>query len=233
MTATRTARRFFWAWLIASAAVSTTGVVTHAALGNARSPVIASALAATVVCIQVCATFGVHMLVQARIAGAAYRTAVAAAVVLAIGAFTLNYVALRDLVIGWAGIAPGIAWIAPLIIDLGMTASMVALLALSQPAPQAHTAEHHTDTPPSVHVAVHNTVSNALHSAEPTAHDGAHLDAAHRLVATGLVRIGVERVAQVLEAHASGTAPSTIARRLNVGFSTVRRVIDYQHQAVS
>lgn len=215
MSAHRTARRFFWAWLIAAAAVSVCGVVTHALSGDARSPAIASALAAVVVAIQLCATLGVHVLVQAQITGAAYRCALAAAGLLALGAFVLNFVALRDLAVTWAGIDPFVGWIAPLIIDLGMSVSTVALLALSgQPAPQVHIAERHADTPPSVHVEVHNTM-----------HADAHLAAARRIVERGVVRIAPERVARVLEAHAAGTAPSTIQRTLGVGYTTVQRIV--------
>lgn len=211
MTARQTARRFFWFWLIGSATVSTTGVVTHAMLGDARSPAIASALATAVVAIQLCATYGVHALVRAQVTGAVYRCALATAGMLALGAFVLNFVALRDLAIAWAGIATVIAWIVPLIVDLGMTVSTVALLALttSQPAALAHVLEQHADTPPPVHAA-------------------AHLATAQRIVEQGAVRIAPERVAQVLQAHAAGTAPSAIQRRLKVGYSTVLRIVEHR-----
>jgi hypothetical protein len=206
MTAHQTARRFFWAWLIGAAAVSSAGVMTHAMLGDARSPVIASALAVIIVAIQLAATYSVHVLVRAQITGAVYRCAVASAVVLALGAFVLNALALRDLAVTWAGTAASIAWVVPIIVDLGMTASTIALLALA------------SDSPSAVHVELHNTVHNVVRA-------DAHLATARRLVAQGLVRIAPERVAQVLEAHAAGAAPSAIQRRLKVGYSTVQRII--------
>lgn len=219
MNAHRTARRFFWSWLVGSAAVSTAGVVTHAMLGDARSPAIASALATVVVAIQLCAIWGVHALMHAQIGGAVYGWALATAVMLALGAFVLNFVALRDLAITWAGITTATAWIVPLIIDLGMTASTIALLALNgQPAAWEHAAKHHPAAPPSVHVEVRNTVHNTMHA-------DAHLAAAQRIVERGVVRISPERVARVLEAHAAGTAPSTIQRSLSVGYSTVQRIV--------
>lgn len=125
------ARRFFWAWLIGSAVVSILGNVTHAVLGDAPSPVIASVTAFFIVVIQLCSTYGAHALVQARIVGAAYRVALCIAVALAVGAFVLMWVALRDLVITWAGYPAITAWIVPLIVDLGITGSTVALLALT------------------------------------------------------------------------------------------------------
>lgn len=233
MNANRAATRFFWTWLLGSAAVSISGVVTHAVLGNAPSPVIASVLAVVIVVIQLAATYGVHVLVQAHIIGATYRWALTIAIALALGAFVLNFVALQDLVITWAGIAPVIAWIVPLIIDLGMTGSTIALLALTnaQRATQLH---HHPQA--AVHVEVHNTVHTETHTAptdeQPAPPDHAHLAIAERLVAQGLVRTAPERVVQVLDAHALGTdPPSTIARHLKVGYKTVTRILEYQEES--
>ncbi|OCB42535.1 hypothetical protein A5721_27920 [Mycobacterium vulneris] len=230
------ATRFFWAWLIGSAAFSMLGVVTHAQLGSARSPLIASVLAFVIVVVQLCATYGVHALVQARIVGAAYRCALAIAIAIAVGAFVLNFVALRDLVIIWADKAPVIAWIVPLIVDLGMTASTMALLALTnaQRAEQLHTitpvAAHPDAQPaPSVHVEVHNTVRAEAHAAHGDAQpaQGAHLEIAQRIVAQGVTRIAPERVAKVLAVYAQTAAtPSIIARKTGVHHETVERILD-------
>lgn len=231
------ATRFFWSWLIGSAACSMLGVVTHAQLGSARSPLIASVLAFVIVVIQLCATYGVHALVQARIVGAAYRTALAIAVALALGAFVLNFVALQDLVITWAGIAPVIAWIVPLIVDLGMTASTIAILALTnaQRAEQLHAIAHAAAQPAaSVHVEVHNTVraeAHAAHGDAQPAHAAAYLETAQRIIAKGVTRIEAERVAKVLAAYAetAGTpsaTPSIIARQTGVHHETVERILD-------
>ncbi|SIH90135.1 Protein of uncharacterised function (DUF2637) [Mycobacteroides abscessus subsp. abscessus] len=227
------ATRFFWSWLIGSAAFSILGVVTHAVLGSARSSLIASVLAVGIVVIQLCATYGVHALVQERITGAAYRWALAIAIALALGAFVLNFVALQDLVITWAGTAPAIAWIVPLIIDLGMTASTLAILALTeaQRTEQLHTPAHPDAQPaPSVHVEVHNTVHADAHAARDgahAAHGDAHLVAAQRIIAQGAVRIEAERIAAVLAVHAQGVnSASIIGRRTNVHHKTVRRILD-------
>lgn len=228
-----TATRFFWSWLIGSATFSILGVVTHAILGDARSALIASVLAVGIVVIQLCATYGVHALVQERITGAAYRWALAIAVALALGAFVLNFVALRDLVITWAGTAPAIAWIVPLIIDLGMTASTLAILALTdaQRAEQLH-ASAHPDAQPTamVHVEVHNTAHFEAHAAPDgaqPAHADAHLVDARRIIAQGAVRIEAERIAAVLAVRAQGIdSPSIIGRRTNVHHKTVQRILD-------
>lgn len=229
------ATRFFWSWLIGSAAFSILGVVTHAVLGSARSSLIASVLAVGIVVIQLCATYGVHALVQERITGAAYRWALAIAVALALGAFVLNFVALQDLVITWAGTAPAIAWIVPLIIDLGMTASTLAILALTeaQRTEQLHAPTHPDAQPaPSVHVEVRNTVhadahavAQPVHAAEQVERAAVHTAIAMRLTDSGAVRIAPERVVRVLDAHAEGVRPGTIARSLGVGFSTVKNIV--------
>lgn len=240
MTDPRTATtRFFWCFLIGSASVSVLGTVTHAVLGNAPSPVIAAAVAFFTVLIQLGATYGVHALVHARIVGAAYHWALLGVVTLALGAFIVNFVQLRDLVITWAAIAPAIAWIVPLIVDLGMTVSTVAIMALTRAARTeildmntvAHPAAQATAA---VHVEVHNAMhsdTQAVHAAEWPVHDSVHTDAAQRIVAAGIVRIAPDRVAQVLAAHAEGVKPSAIQRSLGVGYSTVLRIIEHQDAA--
>ncbi|MCC9182591.1 helix-turn-helix domain-containing protein [Mycolicibacterium mageritense] len=230
------AKRFFWGWLIGSAAVSILGNVTHAVLGDAPSPAIASVTAFFIVVIQLCATYGAHALVQARIVGAAYRVALCIAVALAVGAFVLMWVALRDLVITWAGYPPITAWIVPLIVDLGITGSTIALLALTnaERAEQLHmhAAAQPTHASAAVHVEVHNTVRADAHPEQPAeipARHDAYEAAAVRIVTQGAVRIGAERVAQVLAAHANGATRSEIASALGVHHSTVRRIIEHDN----
>ncbi|MGA5542724.1 hypothetical protein ACPCIR_12805 [Mycobacterium sp. NPDC051198] len=232
-TKTIVARRFCWGWLIGSAAVSILGVVTHAVLGSARSPLIASVLAFVIVMIQLAATYAVHLLVQAGLVGNAYLWARGGAVAIAFGAFVVNFIAQLGLAITWAGISVFIAWIVPLIIDLGMTVSTLALLALAneQRAEQLGAATHHDAQPAAaVHVEVHNTVRaethTARHDAQP-AHHGEHLDTAQRIVTQGVARIAVERVALVLAVHAqTGATPSVIGKRTGVHHETVARILD-------
>lgn len=235
------ARRFFWAWLIGSAVVSILGNVTHAVLGDAPSPVIASVTAFFIVVIQLCSTYGAHALVQARIVGAAYRVALCIAVALAVGAFVLMWVALRDLVITWAGYPAITAWIVPLIVDLGITGSTVALLALTNAdrAEQLHTrddAQPAAQAAAAVHVEVHNTVRTDAHPGHaaqiPARHD-AHEATAVRIVAQGAVRIGADRVAQVLAAHDQGATPSSIARATGVHHRTVTRILAQLDEAAA
>ncbi|MGC7358370.1 hypothetical protein RA989_21210, partial [Mycobacteroides abscessus subsp. massiliense] len=92
-----------------------------------------------------------------------------------------------------------------------------------------HTPTHPDAQPaPSVHVEVHNTVhadahavAQPVHAAEQVERAAVHAAIATRLTDSGVVRIAPERVVRVLDAHAEGVRPGTIARSLGVGFSTV------------
>lgn len=55
----------------------------------------------------------------------------------------------------------------------------------------------------------------------------AHHVEAERIVTAGVTRIDRGKVAAVLHEHAQGGRPSMIARKLNVGYPTVQRIIDH------
>jgi hypothetical protein len=59
--------------------------------------------------------------------------------------------------------------------------------------------------------------------------------AADELIGAGVTRIERDKVAAVLAELAGGTAPSTVARKVGVGYRTVARIAEYQviarHQA--
>jgi hypothetical protein len=238
------ARQFFWAWLIAATLASVAGNVAHALLNPAAaSPGIAAAAALVPPIVLLCSTHGVHTLVQSRIVGGAYRAALCITVALALCAFVLSFDALRSLAITSAGMSPSIAWLWPLAIDLSITASTVALLALSN----AHRADQLTATPvepsTSVHVSVHNDVrADAQAGARPSvadliareaAHDddwSAHLPTAERIIGDGITRIDRVKVAQVLTELSGGAAPSMVARKLGVGYTTVTRIHDHSQE---
>ncbi|AHY26906.1 LamD-like protein [Mycobacterium phage BoostSeason] len=232
------ATRFFWAWLIAATVASILGNVTHAVLGAASSPLIAAAAAIVPPVVLLGATHGVHALVRSRIVGAAYRTALAIVIALAVCAFVLSFEALRELAVVYAGMRPSIAWLWPLAIDLSITGSTVALLALTGQAREAQTYEvEHLDAHPlspvaPVHVSVHTSAqavaqAAAVEVAEPAGATDLPVEAAERLLDAGVTRIDRVKVAQVLAEHAEGTAPSMIARKLSVGYSTVVRILEH------
>lgn len=150
----RKALRFFWYWLIAATATSIAGNVAHALLtsahapaGSTINPIVAGALAVVPPIVQVGATHGVHVLVNARITGAAYKTALTITVALVVFAFTLSFQALRELAIVYAGMNSLIACLVPLVIDLSITGSTVSILALTR-AHRDATVDAEADTHP-------------------------------------------------------------------------------------
>lgn len=133
------AQRFFWCWLIAATATSVAGNVAHALMtaahapaGSTINPIVAGALAVVPPIVQVGATHAVHLLVNARITGAAYKTALAITVALVVFAFILSFQALRELAVVYAGMNFLIACLVPLVIDLSITGSTVSILALTR-----------------------------------------------------------------------------------------------------
>ncbi|WNM69596.1 membrane protein [Mycobacterium phage Syra333] len=266
------ATRFFRGWLAAGTAASILGNVVHALLDDgAGSPVVAAALAAVAPLALLGATHGVHKLVQSRIVGGAYTASLWITVAVASSAFALSFAALRELAIVWGGVAPAIAFLVPLVIDLSITGSTIALLALSG-AERAEVQPVHTPAQPEVeydddvlagarlYAQMRDERADAAHADAQPVHTPArglsvadliareapavealvdvepstdpalfspHAVAAARLVDEGVTRIDRAKVAQVLAEHAEGTAPSMIARKLQVGYSTVVRILDH------
>lgn len=244
------ATRFFWWWLISGTAASILGNVTHALLSasdSGASPVIAASMSLAPPVVLLLATHGVHALVRSRIVGRSYWAALAITVALACCAFVLSFEALRDLAASYAGMRSAVAWLWPLAIDLSITGSTVALLALSSAhrveqldevaAPEAE--EHHTDKVYGVIDDVDEAVaiSATLELSEPVRLDDTvadvevhHVEAAARIVEAGVTRVDALRVARVLAEYTAGTAPSTIARKLRMGYETVACILDHHTQ---
>ena len=105
--------KFFWAWLLGATSLSLAGNITHALLtapGSSRW--LAAAVAAVPPTVLLSAVHGIAVLEKANASGTLYRVAVTATAALAVGAFVLSFVALRDLAV-MAGIAPALAPVLP------------------------------------------------------------------------------------------------------------------------
>lgn len=264
------ATRFFWWWLISGTAASILGNVTHALLSasdSGASPVIAASMSLAPPVVLLLATHGVHALVRSRIVGRSYWAALAITVALACCAFVLSFEALRDLAATYAGMRSAVAWLWPLAIDLSITGSTVALLALSsahrveqldQPAPAATLDEPYAGPLDDGTVQLAAVFDGTLHAVVPS-DQGAqtitatleliepeptgtadeeplsevevhHVEAAARIVEAGVTRVEALRVARVLAEYTAGTAPSTIARKLRMGYETVACILDHHTQ---
>lgn len=269
------ATRFFWWWLISGTAASILGNVTHALLSasdSGASPVIAASMSLAPPVVLLLATHGVHALVRSRIVGRSYWAALAITVALACCAFVLSFEALRDLAATYAGMRSAVAWLWPLAIDLSITGSTVALLALSsahrveqldQPAPAATPDEPYagplddgavklsTIFDGTLHGVIPSdqgaqTITATLELIEPEPTDTAgeewtqaaadvevhHVEAAARIVEAGVTRVEALRVARVLAEYTAGTAPSTIARKLRMGYETVACILDFYAEQI-
>jgi Protein of unknown function (DUF2637) len=176
------------------------------------------------------------VLAKVTASGAVYRAAVAATGTLAVGAFILSFVALRDLAV-IAGIRPGLAPVLPLVIDLAIGVATLALVAIGDKfarrshnatrsaeataAPSAITAASKRDaptaTPASVAMADRDATVSATEGAVPSA-DDPNRELATTLVAEKVTRQPVVVVARILAAHDSGDPLNRIAK--NVGCIT-------------
>jgi hypothetical protein len=216
---------YFWCTLIAASGASVAGNIAHAVLAHLGHTQIAAAAEVVPPAVAVAATHGVALLVRARTTGATYWCALVMTVVLASGAFVLNFDALRELALTWAGFPPATAWLWPVVIDLGIAQSTLALLALS-------------GTPRTV--AVHRVNGALSVNGAPTLHNDVQLHqldapgvqpddwgaAADELISSGVTRIERDKAATVLAELAAGTAPSTVARKHRVGYATVARIAE-------
>jgi hypothetical protein len=215
---------FFWRTLIMATGASMAGNVAHALLNPAaRNHFIAAVYAFVPPIMVLCCTHGVGRLVRARIVGGAYKATLAMTVGLGLCAFALSFEALRDVARTQAGYSGWASWIAPAAIDIAIAISTLALFAL-------------TGAP------ARNAPVHGLRNGAPLQHNGVQLhrlDApvessddwgaqADELIGAGVTRIDRDKVAAVLAALAGGTAPSTVARNVGVGYATVARIADRQ-----
>src|ERR1700758_4826112 len=108
----RRAVRFFWGLLIGATTVSLVGNVAHAVLPYIPGVVIQIGAAAVPPIALLAAVHGIALAVRAGASGSVYRWAVGAVTAIGLGAFTLSFLALRDLmrVIGYGNTT---AWVFP------------------------------------------------------------------------------------------------------------------------
>jgi hypothetical protein len=142
----RRAVRFFWCFLIGATAVSLTGNVARAVLPYLPHVVIQIGAAAVPPIALLAAVHGIALAVRAGASGKVYCWAVTAVAAIGVGAFSVSFLALRDLmrVIGYSSAT---AWIFPAIIDTAVAVSTLMLVALGdKPARRARTVASSTGT---------------------------------------------------------------------------------------
>ncbi|WP_405132912.1 DUF2637 domain-containing protein [Nocardia sp. NBC_01388] len=225
--------------LTVSAAVSIGGNAAHAVLHAQSLPVVAAAVAIVPPFALLAAVHGVTVLLRAHARSRAiHLLATLMTALIAAGAFSLSFTALRDLAIV-AGIPEPEAWIWPMIIEGSMTQATLALLALAHtPASRAHAVHSphsaHGDSVKSDacdHLSSETAASAPSDVRTPDEPDITGTDPWTRVAAKVCANDPAHRrdpvlVARILAAHHNdGRNPSQIAHELNRSRSSVSRIL--------
>lgn len=252
----RAAVRFFWSWLAGATAVSLAGNVIHAWLtASSSTRWLAAAVAAVPPTVLLASVHGLAVLAKTSASGRVYRAAVAATTALAVGAFLLSFVALRDLAV-IAHIPRGLAFVLPLVIDLAIAVATLALVAVgdkptrrvTQRAAQPQLSNHRatptaprqaTPTAPSTASAASRpAVPDAPTASRPAPSSAAQgsgdaaapapetVALAERIVSSKAVRQPVSVVSRILELSETEARKNVLADRAGVHHSVVSKVLD-------
>jgi Protein of unknown function (DUF2637) len=131
--------RFFWCLLIGATTVSVTGNVVHAILPYIPFVVVQIGAAAVPPIALLAAVHGIALAVRAGASGKVYCLAVGAVAVIGLGAFSVSFLALSDLMQA-IGYSSATACIFPAIIDTAVAVSTLMLVALGdKPARRTRT----------------------------------------------------------------------------------------------
>jgi Protein of unknown function (DUF2637) len=246
--------RFFWCLLIGATAVSLIGNITHAVLSYIPRIVIQIGAAAVPPIALLAAVHGIALAVRAGASGRVYRWAVSAVAAIGVGAFSVSFLALRDLmrVIGYSSAT---AWIFPSIIDTAVAVSTLMLVALGdKPARRNRTAIASASTQtPTRHAAkaqgkvvaatkapaqkmqqlqVQTPLRVQPDSAQ-TAQDSTQTAAtqgdaalALELIAAGVTTQPVETVIVVLAASRDGLSINAAAKASGINYRTAQRIVE-------
>ncbi|WP_309487892.1 DUF2637 domain-containing protein [Mycobacteroides abscessus] len=249
------ATRFFWSWLAGATAVSLAGNVVHAALTASPSTRwLAAAVAAVPPTVLLASVHGIAVLAKTSASGRVYRAAVVATTGLALGAFLLSFVALRDLAM-LAHIPAPLAFVLPLVIDLAIAVATLALVAVgdkptrrvSQRTASPQLSNHRAPTPaprptpstatstappaprpttPAAPAAPRTAPSSAPQGSGDTPSPAPETVAlAERIVESKAVRQDVRTVARILAMSESEGRKNVVAERVGVHHSVVTKVL--------
>jgi Protein of unknown function (DUF2637) len=135
----RRAVRFFWGFLIGATTMSLAGNIGHAVLSYIPRVVVQIGAATVPPIALLAAVHGIALAVRAGASGRVYCWAITAVAAIGTGAFTVSFLALRDLMRA-IGYSTAIAWIFPAIIDTAVAVSTLMLVALGdKPARRTRT----------------------------------------------------------------------------------------------
>lgn len=245
--------RFFWGFLIAATVVSLIGNITHAVLSYIPQVVVQIGAAAVPPITLLAAVHGMGLAVRAGASGTVYRWSVSAVAAIGIGAFTVSFLALRDLMQA-IGYSAATGWVFPAIIDTAVAVSTLMLVALGDKPPRRSRSvitSANTQTPATRGLAQSLTRSAktqaksaapggrgvpASTSAQP---DPAHTaqgsvpaettqvdaDLALQLISSGVTTQPVETVNAVLAASRDGASINAAAKVAGINYRTAQRIV--------
>ncbi|ASR75973.1 membrane protein [Mycobacterium phage GenevaB15] len=124
---------FYWRWLIGASLVSIVGNMAHALFSDNPTaiPWIAASMAIVPPVFAGLAMHGMTLMVQTQIVGWYFKVTLGVMGALMFGSLVLSFVSLIQLAATQGGMSMWVAWLWPLVVDLAVTFSTVALLALT------------------------------------------------------------------------------------------------------
>jgi hypothetical protein len=212
----RRAVRFFWCFLIGATTVSLVGNVAHAVLPCIPPVVIQIGAAAVPPIALLAAVHGIALAVRAGASGRVYCWAISAVAAIGVGAFSVSFLALRDLMLA-IGYSSETAWVFPAIIDTAVAVSTVMLVALGdKPARRSRTATTPTSAQaPPVHRQSHLPARNAKPYVRPVASSRARAGTVQAEQSQTSASVQLDGAHTVQAAHtATGQADADLASDL-------------------
>jgi len=236
----RRAVRFFWAFLIGASTISLIGNVAHAVLPYISHVAIQIGAAAVPPIALLAAVHGIALGVRAGTSGRIYAWAVVAVSAIGVGAFTVSFLALRDLMHS-IGYSAATAWVFPAIIDTTVAVSTMMLVALGDkpvrrtfaaaPAPRARLRGPELKASPTVAsgklmVNVAGLLEERIGASAAHVDEGASdTDLALKLIASRITTQPPATVTAVLAAHRDGASINAAAKSAGVNYRTAQRII--------
>lgn len=249
----RRAVRFFWWLLLAAATVSLVSNIAHAVLPYIPTVAIQISAAAVPPVFLLGIVHGMSLAVRAGASGTIYRCAVSAIAIIGLGAFSMSFIAQRDLMLA-IGYNPGTAWIFPAITDVTAAVCTLVLVVLGdKPARRARASSAEIasgqrsvrsektqlrDSAPVQRVQAPSSrlsapsVSKRAQTGSPqhvlVQADGANSDTelAAQLIESGITTQPLTTVVAVLEAHSGGATINAAASAMQINYRTAKRIVE-------
>jgi hypothetical protein len=235
--------RFFWGLLIAATTISLIGNVAHAMLPFIPRVGIQIGAAAVPPLVLLAAVHGIAVAVRAGASGSVYRCAVVAVALIGVGAFSISFLALRDLMLA-IGYGTTTAWVFPAIVDTAIAVSTLMLVALGDKPvrrTRATTVRSGAEAGRSSRGA-QGATQNAKSHVKPDSLGGADsggvqsatlqasvadVEVAAQLISSGATTQPVNTVVAVLDARRRGASINAAAKAAGINYRTAQRIVEW------